>query len=152
MRRTLDDERNGSLGSRHPAASPHPAADRGRFGEALAAAFLRQWGYQIVSRNRRVGRLELDLVAVHRHELVIVEVRLRTREDHGSAEETVDRRKRARLRSAGRRVWEETGRPDLSLRFDLVAILVRPDGLRLRHHVRFLDPEGPGAESLRGRF
>ena len=127
---------------------------RGLFGEDLAALYLAGIGLRILGRNRRVGRLEVDLVAesAASGELVVIEVRLRTREDHGRPEETVDRRKRARLRSAGRKVWEEQANPDLTLRFDLVAILLERRGLRLRHHPRFLDPDGPGAESLPSRF
>jgi len=125
---------------------PGVRAARGKSGERIAAVYLEGCGYRIVDLNRRVGRLEVDLVAEEARELVIVEVRLRSREDHGTPEETVDFRKRARLRTAGRRIWEEYGREGLTLRFDLVAIHMDRQGLRLRHHRGFLDPEGPGTE------
>lgn len=121
-------------------------------GEQFAALYLEGEGLRIVDRNRRVGRLEVDLVAESGSELVVVEVRLRSRADHGSPEETIDFRKRARLRTAGRRIWEGHGRDDLALRFDLIAIRVDPEGVRLRHYRAFLDPEGPGTERIRGRF
>lgn len=132
-------------------ASPPVQAARGRIGEQLAALYLESIGFHVLGRNLRAGRLEVDLLAERAGELVVIEVRLRTRGEHGSAEETVDFRKRARLRSAGRQLWEERGREDLALRFDLVAITIEPHGLSLRHHARFLDPEGPGAEVLRRR-
>lgn len=128
--------------------SPSVQAARGRTGEELAALYLESVGFHLVGRNLRAGRLEVDLLAERPGELVVIEVRLRARGEHGSAEDTVDFRKRARLRSAGRRLWEERGRDDLALRFDLVTITVEPHGLCLRHHARFLDPEGPGAEAL----
>ncbi len=93
-----------------------------------------------MGRQVRVGRAELDLVAIDPGppaELVIVEVRWRARRDFGLAEETVDGRKRARLRRAAYGLREigllpgGTPLPKLALRFDLV--VVEP-GPRLRHH------------------
>jgi Holliday junction resolvase-like predicted endonuclease len=79
----------------------------------------------------------LDIVAVDPGPplmLVVVEVRLRSRRDFGLPEETVDRRKRVRLRDAGWR-WrsERTDAPNLPLRFDL--IVVEPGSPPIvRHH------------------
>ena len=71
--------------------------------------------------------------------LAFVEVRWRSRRDFGLAEETVDARKRGRLRAAAFALLD--GRvphsgpigplPKLPLRFDLVS--VEPGG-RVRHH------------------
>lgn len=108
--------------------------------EALVAAHLAGMGWRILAAHVRVGRAELDLLAVDPgppQELVVVEVRWRGRRDFGLPEETVDHRKRARLHEAGFRLRAAGRLPDgaavphLSLRFDLVA--VEPGG-RLRHH------------------
>ncbi len=53
------------------------AKDLGREGEELAAAYLRQKGLQIVARNWRHGRYELDIVCRDADTLVFVEVRTR---------------------------------------------------------------------------
>jgi putative endonuclease len=102
--------------------------------ERLAAA-----GWTILARNVRAGRGELDLVAVDPgppRELVVVEVRRRSSRSFGLVEETVDRRKRARLRAAIGRLLEDglpggAALPALPLRVDLV--VVEPD-VPLRHH------------------
>ncbi len=108
--------------------------------EALLSA-----GWTILARNIRLGRGELDIVAVDagpRPALVIVEVRWRGRRDFGLAEETVDHRKRAHLRTAIGRLLEDglpggVALPRLAVRVDLV--VVEPaaragDPVRIRHH------------------
>ncbi len=112
--------------------------------ERLAGVRLEALGWQIVARNLRLSRAEIDLLAIDPSDppcLVIVEVRLRSRRDFGLAEETIDYRKRAALRrAAGELAIRETlpdGRrlPALPVRIDLVAIDRRPDGRpALRHH------------------
>ena len=108
--------------------------------EARVAASLERAGWTILARHIRVGRDELDLLAIDPGpppELVVVEVRWRARRDFGLPEETVDGRKRARLHRAGFALLDVGSLPDgshlpaLPLRFDLV--VVEP-GDRLRHH------------------
>jgi putative endonuclease len=117
-----------------------PAQTVGDAAEAMVAVRLERDGWRILGRHVRVGRFEIDLLAVDRgppEMLVVVEVRWRARRDFGLPEETVDGRKRARLRAAGFAVRESgrltdgTAIPRLPLRFDLV--VVEP-GERLRHH------------------
>jgi putative endonuclease len=113
--------------------------DSGDAAEALAARTLVAAGWRILARNLRVGRGELDIVAVDPGppaELVIVEVRWRRRRDFGLAEESLDHRKRAHLRAGiGRLLGDglpgDVAVPRLPLRVDLV--VVEP-GDRIRHH------------------
>ena len=116
------------------------AQQAGDDAEASVAAHLGRMGWIVVGRQVRVGRAELDVIAVDPgppRALVVVEVRWRARRDFGLAEETVDGRKRARLRRAAF-VLRDAGRlpdgsllPELPLRFDLVVL--EPGG-RMRHH------------------
>ena len=108
--------------------------------EAAVGAYLEAMRWQVIGRQVRVGRAEIDLLAVDPGPppaLVVVEVRWRARRDFGLAEETVDGRKRARLHRAAFTLREAgalsdgTALPALAFRFDLV--VVEP-GDRLRHH------------------
>lgn len=108
--------------------------------EGKAAEHLEALGWRVLARHVRVRRDELDLVATDPGPpaaLVVVEVRWRARRDFGLPEETIDGRKRARLRRAGfglreaGRLPDGTPLPSLPLRFDLV--VVEPRG-RLRHY------------------
>ena len=68
--------------------------------------------------------------------LVVVEVRWRRRRDFGLAEETVDHRKRTRVRQAAYGLLERGDLPPLPLRFDLVVVEPGERGgePRIRHH------------------
>jgi putative endonuclease len=122
-------------------AAPRTTAQRlGDAAEAAVAERLEAAGWTILLRNVHVGRYELDIVAIDPgppSALVIVEVRWRSGRGFGLPEETVDHRKRARIRAAAYGLLDLDGLPDgrpiprLPLRFDLV--VVEP-GDRIRHH------------------
>jgi putative endonuclease len=107
--------------------------------EDLVAARLIGAGWTILARRLRVGRGEVDLVAIDPgppRELVIVEVRWRRRRDFGLADESLDHRKRAHLRVAIVRLLADgvpniARLPHVPVRVDLV--VVEP-GDRIRHH------------------
>jgi putative endonuclease len=116
------------------------AQQSGDAAEQLVADHLSSTGWAILGRNVHVGRFELDLIAVDPgppRSLVAVEVRWRASRTFGLPEETVDARKRARVRAAAYGLLERGALPDgsalphLPIRFDLV--VVEPGG-RFRHH------------------
>jgi len=116
------------------------AQQAGDAAETLVATRLAEAGWTVLARNVHVGRHELDLVAIDPGPpaaLVVVEVRWRAGREFGLPEETVDHRKRARVRSAAYGLLDRGSLPDgepvprLPLRFDLV--VVEPEG-RVRHH------------------
>lgn len=74
----------------------------GRTGEALAARFLRQRGYEILDSNWRCDRGELDIVARKAATYVFVEVRARRQANTGEAFASITPRKQQRLLAA---VW-----------------------------------------------
>jgi putative endonuclease len=96
---------------------------RGRQGEALAEQFLRRAGFRILARNVHLRHAELDLVALEGSTLCFVEVRLRSSDAFGSAEESVDIRKQRRVLRAARGFLARERPPRHSqIRFDVVAI------------------------------
>jgi putative endonuclease len=122
-----------------------PAQLSGDAAEALVASRLVEAGWTIVGRNVHVGRHELDLVAIDPgppSALVVIEVRWRRVRDFGLPEETVDHRKRVRVRAAAYGLLDRGVTPDggpvprLPLRFDLVVVEPGVGGgePRVRHH------------------
>jgi putative endonuclease len=113
--------------------------DSGDAAESLVANRLVAAGWRILARNVRLGRGELDIVAVDPGppaQLVIVEVRWRRRRDFGLADESLDHRKRAHLRASIGRLLADglpggVALPSLPIRVDLV--VVEPSD-RVRHH------------------
>jgi Holliday junction resolvase-like predicted endonuclease len=134
-------------------AERSPAGPRGRIGasaERAAAAHLSARGWSILARNVRVGRDELDLIARAPGAdavLVIVEVRARSGPAFGTAVESVDRRKVARLYRAAA-VLRRCGHPALGpgplrrpLRVDLLTMRRRPSGSwDVESHLSGLEP------------
>ena len=107
--------------------------------EERVAERLEGAGWRVLGRNVHVGRQELDLVAVDPGPpaaLVVVEVRWRRRRDFGLPEETVDHRKRTRIRQAAYGLLDRADLPHLPLRFDIVVVEPGREGgpPRVRHH------------------
>lgn len=70
---------------------------RGRAGEDRAAEYLKHAGFEVLDRNWRCPQGEIDIVAAHGGDLVVVEVKTRRTDWFGHPFEAIDRRKRARL-------------------------------------------------------
>lgn len=109
---------------------------RGRWGEDLAAEFLRRKGCRIIARGWRCRFGELDLVAEDGAFLCFVEVKLRRSERFGAGAEFVDERKRARLRMTAA-LYLQACPTQLQPRFDVIEVLA-PNGLgtknpKIRH-------------------
>ncbi len=97
----------------------------GLYGEKQAAKYLRKKGYRILSRNRHLGRNELDLIVRNKEYLVFVEVKTRS---FDSPEDTVDRpsfavdyAKRRRMVDAAFAYFKEM-RTTLAPRFDVIEV------------------------------
>jgi Holliday junction resolvase-like predicted endonuclease len=115
--------------------------------ERLVAERLTAAGWRVLGQKVHVGRAELDIVAIDPaapQRLVVVEVRSRASRAFGLPEETVDTRKRIRLRRAAQalrehgRLADGTPVPPLPLRLDLVVVEppLAPGGPpRVRHYV-----------------
>jgi len=104
---------------------------RGRAGEQLAVAYLELTGARVRDRNVRIAGVEVDLVVDDGRDRVLVEVKLRSRDDYGGAALAVDGRKRHRLARAAAALLQ-SGVP--RVRVDVIAIDLEPDGARLRRY------------------
>lgn len=96
--------------------------DVGREGEALAANFLQQKGYEIVDRNWRYGPKEIDIVARDGDTMVFVEVKTRSTLAFELPQEAVTKKKMKNLVEAADAYMIQNN-IDLEGRFDIVAVL-----------------------------
>ena len=103
----------------------------GRWGEELAAEYLRRKKYQIIAANYRCRLGEIDLIAENRSFLVFVEVKLRKDSRFAEAMEFVDAGKQERLKSTALLYLSEheTEKP---ARFDVIEIYA-PEGLQTKN-------------------
>ena len=106
----------------------------GREGEERAARLLERLGLQVVERNWRCSQGELDLIAVRDDLVVFCEVKTRRSCRWGEPSEAVHPRKQARLRRlAGRWLAEHPASRSRPVRFDVVSVVDRGNGLELTH-------------------
>jgi putative endonuclease len=126
-----------------PAESDRRA--RGREAEDLAAAFLRDRGFEILDRNHAIPRGEVDLVCREGEVLCFVEVRSRGSEAQGGPEETVGRRKARRVVAAATDWALRHGALEDAIRFDVVAVTFVGGAPRIEHFRAAFDADGaPG--------
>ncbi len=94
----------------------------GKIGENMAASFLQKKGYQILERNFRFGRSEIDLIGRFQDEIVFIEVKLRSEGMMEYPEKAVGKSKQRQIRLAADYYMLEN---DLSIpaRFDIIAII-----------------------------
>lgn len=117
--------------------------DHGRWGENIAAGFLIQSGLEILFRNWRYRRAEIDIIAREGSILVFVEVKTRSGQGFGSPEVSVDRRKQRLLVDAAMAFMRASGF-ESEVRFDIITIVGTPGSpYDIRH---FRDAFFPGLD------
>ncbi|HOA74757.1 MAG TPA: YraN family protein [Phycisphaerae bacterium] len=114
----------------------------GRSGERQAERFLRKLGYRTVVRNYRCPHGEIDLVMLDGATVVFVEVKTRTGDEHADPEDAVNPGKRQRMGRAARHFLRRTGSEHRVCRFDILAIVRRPDGSsQFEHYIQAFTPD-----------
>ena len=104
----------------------------GKKGEALAATYLSQKGYEIIEQNWRNAKDEIDIIAIHDNFLVIVEVKTRSTDYFGDPSEAVNDMKQSFLiRAAEEYIIEKE--IDLEVRFDIISIILTSSQHRIHH-------------------
>ncbi|MDR7300714.1 YraN family protein [Haloactinomyces albus] len=100
----------------------------GKAGERLAAEYLEQHGFVVLSRNWRCSQGELDIVATDAHKVVVCEVKTRSGVDYGSPLEAVTPEKVKRLRALARAWLRAHAVRSCQVRFDVISVLWPPSG------------------------
>ncbi len=98
----------------------------GRWGEALAAEYLRRRGYRVVAAGYRSRFGEIDLIAETGKYIAFIEVKLRKDDSFAPARAFVDARKQNRIRTTAQ-LYLAARPTDLQPRFD-VAEIYAPQG------------------------
>lgn len=105
---------------------------KGREAEDLAADFLSQQGYEIVHRNFRYKRSEIDLIVKRENWLVFVEVKMRSSDAYGYPEEFVDYKKAKNI-VYGAEQYTYENNYNGNVRYDVVAISMHDGVPDLKH-------------------
>ena len=104
----------------------------GKQGENLATEYLAGKGYEILHRNWRYGRSEVDIIARIGNDWVFVEVKTRETDYFGYPEESVDKAKQKQLQKAADAYVDE--HPiEGEIRFDIVAVILNNNKQEIHH-------------------
>lgn len=104
----------------------------GDWGERVAALHLEAKGYEIVARNWRCARGEIDLVAQAGKVLVFTEVKTRRGRAFGTPEQGLTPHKAKKLQQLGQYYLYENDLDEIEWRIDLVAVELDNKGKLLR--------------------
>ena len=96
----------------------------GKWGEDEAALYLEDEGYVIIDRDWKIGKRDLDILALSPDgkTLVVVEVKTRSGDEYQQPEEAVDGRKMRNLAIAANAYVKEH-LVDKELRFDIISVV-----------------------------
>lgn len=95
----------------------------GRNAEALARAYCENKGFIVVDRNFSCRYGEIDLILRKKKAIRFVEVKYRSKTDHGLPQEAVVKRKRRRIRTSALLWLKRRHLPlDGELHFDVLAL------------------------------
>ena len=98
--------------------------DLGKWGEDEAALYYEDKGYEILERDWKVGKRDIDLIALteDKDTLVFVEVKTRQNNDLQEPEEAVDVEKMRNLAIAANAYVKLHGL-DMDVRFDIISVI-----------------------------
>lgn len=104
----------------------------GKAGEEMAVNFLKEKGYEIVARNFRFQKAEVDIIARKEGVLAVIEVKTRSTPDFGDPESFVKHRQiQSLVKAIDYFVVDHD--LDVDVRFDIIAIVQDPSGTTLEH-------------------
>ncbi len=101
-------------------------------GEKIAAEFLSHNGLEIVERNFRYDRGEIDIIARKEKLIIFCEVKTRTSSTFGKGEDAVDLKKQQQIRKVAEGYISERGLEELDFRFDVVVVEISRNETRIR--------------------
>ncbi|MFM7016724.1 MAG: YraN family protein [Bacteroidota bacterium] len=104
----------------------------GAQGELIARNFLENLGYAITEQNWRFKHKEIDLIALDKKDLVIVEVKTRRSKKHGETEDFISYNKIKFLAEAATK-YIERFKHDLNIRFDIVTVYLIGEETIIEH-------------------
>ncbi len=104
----------------------------GKQGEAIAAKFLQQKGYEILEENWVHGKAEVDLIAYKDKKIIFIEVKTRSSVAFGQPEDFVTLAKQKQMEYASEEYIALMNHQGES-RFDIIAVLFNKQQHTVKH-------------------
>jgi putative endonuclease len=98
-------------------------SELGKIGEDIATSYLQNLGYEILERNWRFKRVELDIVAQIGSTLVFCEVKTRSSFSHGIPSDAITPLKLQHIRTAALHWLGNHQARHQGIRFDAISVI-----------------------------
>lgn len=108
------------------------SAELGKYGENLAVRYLEKKGHEVLARNYRFGRGEIDIISRFNGIVVITEVKTRNSIALGQPYQSVSRKKQQQLIKLSNAYIRENNIQE-ELRFDVISIIHNRKGTEINH-------------------
>lgn len=107
--------------------------EKGKAGEQKAEDYLKKKGYDILARNYRAGRDEIDIIAFAQGTIVFVEVKYRTSDKYGMPEDSIDSEKMQRIAACAKSYMMDKNQNFPNKRFDVISIIEKDGSVDIEH-------------------
>jgi putative endonuclease len=107
-------------------------SDTGNKGETLACEYLENKGYKVLYTNWHSRHREIDIIASHKNELIVVEVKTRIAGSLLSPESSVGYKKQ-RLIIEAADAFIQKHDVNLDVRFDIISVVYNGQGFEIEH-------------------
>lgn len=104
----------------------------GKKGEEFAVEFLQKNGYEILDKNWRFKKAEIDIIALKEDVLAVIEVKTRSTSYFGNPQDFVNQKKIQLLVEAINE-YVISKDLDVEVRFDIVAIIKNNQDFKIEH-------------------
>ena len=108
----------------------------GKTGEEIALKHLKKKKYEIVQRNFRFFKGEIDIIALDKKELVFIEVKTRKSKVFGLPEEAVTKQKQQQIRRIAQGFIAKKNIQNTKCRFDVLSVLFTENGKFDINHIK----------------
>ena len=101
-------------------------------GEQIALNYIQDKGYQILETNWRFGHLEVDIIAEHENQIVVIEVKTRSTDQWGTPDDSVTNSK-IRFLTNAIEIYLDQKNIDKEVRFDIISIVTGANNNEINH-------------------
>ena len=106
--------------------------DLGNKGEKIALDYLIENNYKILEQNWRFKKAEVDIIALKKGVLAVIEVKTRSSDYFGNPQDFVNQKK-IKLLVEAINEYVISRNLDVEVRFDIIAILKNKEKFELKH-------------------
>ena len=118
----------------------------GKFGEDYCASKLCEQGYEILERNFHSRYGEIDIIAKHKHYIIFIEIKTRTKENIEQAQSSISTLKQKKLTKTAMYYLKDFPYTDelIEFRFDVIILQKENNEVFMKHFENAFSPAEVG--------